>query len=242
MNINELLAIYCVCFGNKHPRRTYQYQKKLMANACYLDSKVKAKLTDEGYVLDDTGKNISYLNYAFGDLTASYWIWKNAQEEFVGTCQYRRFWVDKEIVNLSLKDNTIYFPPGKPQYHFAPLSTIEQYIGSHGRYGIDIIADLCSNPNYILKQETFNQLNHIDYIHGCNMFFAQNKMYSRVCDVLFEILFDVFRVSVEEIGSLDSYQRRLVAFLSERVLTALVLDAKHYFGDVELVPVNCVYL
>lgn len=239
MNINELLAIYCIGFEKNLPRRTYQYQKNIMANAYYLDAETRAKLTDEGFLFDDTGKNISYLNYTFGDLTASYWVWKNAQEEFVGTCQYKRFWADEEIANLSLRDNIIYINPG---HTLSPLSTIEQYIVSHGRYGIDILADLCSDPNYVFKQETFNRLNQCEHIIWCNMFFAQNKIYSRVCDVLFEILFDVFKVSIEEIGSFDSSQRRLVGYVSERVLTALLLDAKHYFGDVELVPVNCIYL
>lgn len=241
MDINKLLTIYCICFGNSRPRLTYQYQKNLMCSAASLAVTEKLKLAENEFLFDDTGKNISFLNYALGDLTGSYWIWKNAQEEFIGTCQYRRFWMDEEITNLSLQDGIIYVP-GNPQYRFAPLSAIEQYIGSHGKFGIDVIHHLCSRPNYILKQETFDRLYHIDYITGCNMFFAQNKVYGQVCNVLFEIMFDVFRISIEEIGSFDSYQRRLVAFLSERVLTALVLDAKHYFGNVEVVPVNCVYL
>ena len=45
---------------------------------------------------DKNGKNISEKNKYYGEYTFHYWIWKNYLEkithEWVGFCQYRKFW------------------------------------------------------------------------------------------------------------------------------------------------------
>ena len=43
------------------------------------------------YLRDDTGENISELNYTFSELTVHYWAWKNTTLKHYGTCHYRRY-------------------------------------------------------------------------------------------------------------------------------------------------------
>jgi len=75
-----------------------------MDNAVTLSDSNCRELVLEGFVFDD---DIPQLNEYFGDLTATYWIWKNSTYDFVGTSQYQRFW-DDSISTLSFEKNTLY--------------------------------------------------------------------------------------------------------------------------------------
>ena len=55
---------------------------------------------------DKVGKSISNKNPFYGEYTFHYWIWKNylnnIDSEWVGFCQYRKFWTEKKIENQNL--------------------------------------------------------------------------------------------------------------------------------------------
>ena len=40
---------------------------------------------------DDTGESISEKNDYYSELTGIYWVWKNTNQDVVGTCHYRRY-------------------------------------------------------------------------------------------------------------------------------------------------------
>lgn len=44
-----------------------------------------------GVTRDDTGENISARNPLYSELTAMYWLWKNASADALGLCHYRRY-------------------------------------------------------------------------------------------------------------------------------------------------------
>ena len=67
------------------------------------------------WLSDKTGNSISHLNKTYAELTFHYWIWKNYLENFrendlIGFCQYRRFWLKEnhEInINFDNLDNNL---------------------------------------------------------------------------------------------------------------------------------------
>ena len=56
---------------------------------------------------DKTGENISSKNKYYGEYTFHYWIWKNyldkLGEEWIGFCQYRKFFSNKEVNNETIE-------------------------------------------------------------------------------------------------------------------------------------------
>lgn len=64
----------------------------MLDDSVYLPIQVGAALHPAlGYVLDNTGDNISAKNPNYCELTALYWAWKNLDCEYIGLCHYRRY-------------------------------------------------------------------------------------------------------------------------------------------------------
>ena len=83
-----MLRIYCIYF-DKRP---------IWQSNCILPIQAGRARThfDLGIPSDDTGTNISSENVRYGEMTAWFWVWKNALPaipslSYVGFCHYRRF-------------------------------------------------------------------------------------------------------------------------------------------------------
>lgn len=66
---------------------------ELPQNDLFVPIQVGAALAtkDLGIQRDDEGENISAKNPGYCELTAQYWLWKNAKADYYGLCHYRRF-------------------------------------------------------------------------------------------------------------------------------------------------------
>ena len=94
------LEIFCVT--NKH----LKFLEKIDYNLAAVG---KDKFPPK-YIKCDTGENIFYKEENYSELTFHYWFWKNRLDQYkdrnswIGFCQKRRFWLQKNenISNLSL--------------------------------------------------------------------------------------------------------------------------------------------
>ena len=96
------MKMYCITIFDDH------YQK--IKNLEYIPVGLGENITLNNFVTDKTGINISKKNPYYGEYTFHYWLWKNnnieKKNDWIGFCQYRKFWLKNEIINASAgKDN-----------------------------------------------------------------------------------------------------------------------------------------
>lgn len=247
------LAIYCATHGNNVP--IYQYekieQKNMYCGAYNLTQEQKDNLP--GWVFDDYGQQISELNPFFSELTAIYNAWKNYEHEFKGVCHYRRMFVEDELCNIKLKPNTLYVnKPLQLGKSFVlmvdlgnmliekPTSVYEQFfcLKSLGLYGMNLLGDLCKTRKIPIKYEHFLELHTYNELLHLNMFIADHKTYDKLCSILFESVFALHENSYHITNTLDDYNKRLVGFVSERLMTIIYNNMDYYLPTVKLDHVN----
>lgn len=182
------------------------YQREIQVGAALTDQRI-CRLTD------DTGEQISDRNRQFCELTALYWIWKNARQEIVGLEHYRRHFLLEESWLSDMKDREIdvvlptplYVAPGIAQNYR------ERHVASDWDFMMDYMKKI--HPEDYAQARDFFDTN---LYSPCNMFIMRKRVLDDLCTWLFPILF----ICAEHGGEReDGYQNRYPGFLSERLMT-----------------------
>lgn len=194
-----------------------------------------------GYFYDDEADNISNLNKYYSELTGEYWAWKNTDQDIIGFCHYRRWYVrnlrwDKitksDIIN-DLNEYDIILP--KPMKFIKPLYEFHKSLNVE-RPDYDVLFEDYVLVEDILKRffpkyaKTYNDVMNDRYLWLNNMFICNREL----ANDYFDWLFKVFDKISEEID-FDKYQSRdtrIFGFMAERLLTTYViannLNVKEY--------------
>lgn len=233
------LVLYCNCFPG-HIARYYQCnQRNLMCGSHQLTAHARQDLLDKSYVLDDTGDTISDQNLWLGDLTGLYWVWRNTDHEWVGTNQYRRFYNDDELQQQTQDHRRLWIS----NYVWFPYSIAQQYRSCHGDIGLDVLWEAASQHRIPLTTDMIRDLDRIDILSPCNMFFAHRKVFDRVCALLFDTVLELkdgVRYSLPYIQKdpVGKSQTRMLAFLAERILNIIYFHRRHFLGDIDIIPIG----
>lgn len=166
-------------------------------------------------VYDNYGDNISKKNRQFCELTALYWLWKHAKDDYLGLVHYRRHFILPNDWLTRMKENNIDVLLPVPLY-VAP-SLEDNFKMRH----VPMVWNAMLDSLRQIHPEDY------DFIHSylktsglyspCNMFVMKNQILQDYCEWLFPILFSV----ESKVGQLeDAYQNRYPGFLSERLMTA----------------------
>ena len=209
-SISESACIYVVRSVLDKP-----LQCKYQLSTVQKEIQVGAALTEERIceLTDDTGENISERNRQFCELTALYWIWKNAGQNIVGLEHYRRHFLLQDNWYRKMKENDIDVILPTPLY-VAP-SLAQNYKDRHEAYDWDFMMDYLKriHPKDFKEAVDFFATN---LYSPCNMFIMKKVVLDELCEWLFPILF----VCAEHGGKReDSYQNRYPGFLAERMIT-----------------------
>lgn len=175
------------------------------------------------YQRDDEGDfQISKKNSNYCELTGLYWIWKNTNEEYVGLCHYRRYFINKkgDIINDSELANIInkcdiILP--KRWYYFKDIYT--NYKESHYIKDLDLCKKIIEEdyPEFL---DSYNKVMKRNYIFLYNMFICKKSLIDEYCEWLFSI-FDKLEKQID-ISEYDDYQKRIFGFLSERLFNVWI--------------------
>lgn len=237
------LTLYCNSFNGKEPLHRQYDQKTLMCGSYFLKDEVKTSCLEKGHILDNTGINISTLNPILGDLTGLYWVWKNTDHEFVGTNQYRRFYNQTQLDSFfPLTKNKLFVS----NFLVCENSVWQHYVSCHGQIGLQILNEAVRLKTIPLTKSMIDVLNHTSLISPCNMFFGHRKIFDDICKILFEIIFELYQGTKYTLNFIqtnihsgrNSNERRLLAFLAERILNVIYFNSKYFLGDTDIQPIE----
>ena len=97
------MKMYCLTTQDEH----FSKIKKLG----YLPVGLGKNIKSNNFITDNTKINIADKNPFYGEYTFHYWLWKNKindnEKEWIGFCQYRKFWVKENYENTISDLNTL---------------------------------------------------------------------------------------------------------------------------------------
>lgn len=180
----------------------------------------RAKSGDLGFLGDDTGESISAENPYFCELTGMYWIWKNrCNADYIGICHYRRYLINDKgclFTQAELEDVLSQYDIVTTKLLTLTCSYEQGFSENHHRKDLQIMADVIQEkyPEYY---HTYRSLVTGPHTYFGNIFVTSKELYSRYCQWLFDILFEVKKRT--DFTGYNSYQKRLFGFLSEFLQT-----------------------
>lgn len=183
---------------------------------------------DLGYPGDDTGENISELNWLYGELTGLYWVWKNEKEaDVIGICHYRRYFLNETGSFMT-----------QAEYEDA-LSDCDVMVSemlsdggcNRANFGkAHNIADMDAVGEAIRKlypqdYPAFCQVMEDDKCCYGNLMVTSREKFNEYCQWLFSV-FDEASSQID-VSGYDMYHKRVYGFLSE-VLLYVWVTARRY--------------
>ncbi|MCD8371500.1 MAG: DUF4422 domain-containing protein [Clostridiales bacterium] len=210
----------------------------------------EGKELDLGFVKDNTGDNISFLNASFCELTGLYWAWKNLDADYIGLVHYRRhfgFSKSEDPFEGVLKyaelqpclDNVKIFLPNKRRYYIETL---------YGHYAHTHYAEQLDETRKIIVERHPAYLNSFDKVvkqrsgYMFNMMIMQREQFNCYCEWLFDILFEL-RGKIDE-SQLSPFQGRFYGRVSE-IIFNVWLNRQRETGnlsDNEIMEIPCIYM
>ena len=194
--------------------------------------------TDLGYIGDDTGDNISELNPYLNELTALYWIWKNAPQQIVGIAHYRRFFSNKTGNKFNIADILTGDQARELLNHYDMLIGNESMFPANSQrcvmvYDAEYNEQLAVSAINVIKKmlgrhqpeyvDAFEQIMNGQCLFPCSMMITRKYVFDAYCQWLFSFIlpaFEEFRGSLENVSV---RRKRILGFIAERMFGVWLL-------------------
>ena len=162
------LKIFCITLNPKH--------ENIIRNLSYIPVGLGTETFSKNCLTDKIGENIANKNLFYGEYTFHYWIWKNyiknLKTEWVGFCQYRKFFVKEESNEKNLSfDHFKKILINNENLNYEKYDCILGNKFSVENYKISKIfknhlIEFIKNPILIFNKKKRNLKLHFDLFHG----------------------------------------------------------------------------
>ena len=186
---------------------------------------------DLGYIGDNTGDNISYLNPYMSEFSALYWMWKNTNHSIIGLAHYRRFLTEspdesfayekiltKERAERLLQDYDIIATVNFIDLTLfdATAATIKSYELAEFAHSIFRKHLVKNFPDYV---EFFDKVLNSKVYNSYTMIITRKHILDSYCKWLFSFMIDACKELFQKLppDSLTAWTKRYAAFYSERM-------------------------
>lgn len=222
------ITFYTACKADRKPVHN-QSTYKIICGSVEYDQSTKDQLLSEGFLLDETGKNISEKNWTFADAANIYYAWQNHNfnHEFVGVNQYKRYWLLDP--NFTPCKNTLYVPEilHLPMNLIHHIKINRERLPQHGVATDTYISLFDSMLPPCMRDALFYSNKYVAH----NMFFADTPTFNFFTQTLFDILNEVYRKCKYRIPRNDNYHCRQMGFISEIIIDGLIKNRDYFFGN-----------
>lgn len=155
-----------------------EWIKKIQAGAALTDDHICG-------LTDDQGDNISRENELYGELTASYYVWKHSRYAITGLFHYRRILrVSEAQISLLYRGLVDVILP-------LPFVCCPDASGQYGRYLLESDVDIMMEVLQEREKEHFGKIQEIlemPYLYNYNMLIAGKEVFDDCCAWMFPIL------------------------------------------------------
>lgn len=227
---NDDLIIYAVRMADSEMRYQSSFKTvEVIANAHALTKEEKEPLAAKGCLFDDecTG-NISSLNPWWGELTAIHYLLQTNTTPFAGNAQHRRFWRDTDL-SMVPKDGLCLSVPCR-----FGCSLAEQFRGGHRFGGVEMTMHVAKAGKLPFTAEEMAAVWNQPYFQGGPMAVGNWNHYKTLMGVLFDCLWPIWEGYGSDMRFIQGYDQRAMAFLSERLLTGIIMFKDKFIPRIPL--------
>jgi lipopolysaccharide biosynthesis glycosyltransferase len=207
---------------------------------------------------DDTGDHISDQNGAYCELTALYWAWKNDTDAtHIGLMHYRRVLDvagDYEAPQTEIFVSRFDIPTWTartedwlarntadimvPKVHLMGLNVRQNYARLSQVQDLDLARDIIAadHPDWLAD---YDRVIGDNALRLGNMMLMRRDLLDRYCTWAFDILDKIAAVDVDR-SLYNSYQRRYLGFIAERLLTIFIARLQREEPDLKIREVSII--
>jgi hypothetical protein len=162
------MRMYCLTIHNNH------YDK--INRLGYVPVGLGKNIHFKDFLTDSKGENISAKNPFYGEYTFHYWIWKNEiknlNNDWVGFCQYRKFWSVKEdkinYDNLEMLNDILLKKIPQKYENYETILGEPLFINQFKltKFLKKNFIKIIKNPHLLFNKKKRNIKFHFDLMHG----------------------------------------------------------------------------